>query len=639
MICRRALTALLLVTASAAASLAQAPLGAAFAYQGRLVQSGAPVTGSVDMIFTLWNDPVLAVPANQVGGAIAFDGVGANPPRVSVTSGLFTVLLNQSGQFGSTAFDGNARWLQIQVRFPAGVGGYTTLSPRQQLTGAPYALYSTAPWAPVTNGVAFGQAEFATAAIGGMHLNVGSTVSLYARNIAGHPSGDGGALVVRDELGNPIADIEAGYDCGGRLIVSDCAGGSMSYSGADFDGGSGKLVLKNATTESVTLDPYAAGGAQVRVTDAAGATMVALSGANGGQVGIGTASPQTSLHVVGSPTLASVRIAPNEVINGDDSELQLSEDVANNFGMSLYYDGGLNQLRVFGKANATVSGPHLAIARDSGNVGIGTTSPAGKFHVSAAAGDTSVIVPNDSLSSLEMLDEPGVANFLDNNWAVVLGTSITTLTSRTITVPAAGYVLAIGTTEVRVTHVNNTTTATDATLGVSATPSAFILGADTNLQYWQSMPTGDNFVPVTVHALIPVAAGANTIYFIGRRNSTSVCSGPVCSGFLAQDIELTLVYLATAYGTTQRPSAAASPEQEDPSTAPRAGLTPQEIDAEQAAAREADAARMARELREAQRQIEELRARLEEVQRAIDAVTPAAPPTSALRQDGSAADE
>jgi hypothetical protein len=42
--------------------------------------------------------------------------------------------------FGSGVFNGEARWLEISVQCPTGSGDYTTLTPRQALTPAPYAL-------------------------------------------------------------------------------------------------------------------------------------------------------------------------------------------------------------------------------------------------------------------------------------------------------------------------------------------------------------------------------------------------------------------------------------------------------------------------------------------------------------------
>jgi hypothetical protein len=57
-------------------------------------------------------------------------------------NGLFTVVID----FGGGAFNGAARWLEIGVRCPAGSGSYTTLSPRQALRAAPYALALPGLW-------------------------------------------------------------------------------------------------------------------------------------------------------------------------------------------------------------------------------------------------------------------------------------------------------------------------------------------------------------------------------------------------------------------------------------------------------------------------------------------------------------
>jgi hypothetical protein len=59
-----------------------------------------------------------------------------------VTAGRFTAALNDGGEFGGNAFNGNARWLQVAVRAPAGGGGFTTLAPRQPMNATPYALFA-----------------------------------------------------------------------------------------------------------------------------------------------------------------------------------------------------------------------------------------------------------------------------------------------------------------------------------------------------------------------------------------------------------------------------------------------------------------------------------------------------------------
>jgi hypothetical protein len=127
---------------SALPALAQTPLGTEFTYQGHLEQAGVPVNDTADFLFSLFTD---AVGGTQIGVTL---GVS----NVTVTDGLFSVQLG----FGSAAFSGDQRFLEIAVRSPAGSGSYTTLTPRQPLTAAPYALYalsSGAPWATSGNNI------------------------------------------------------------------------------------------------------------------------------------------------------------------------------------------------------------------------------------------------------------------------------------------------------------------------------------------------------------------------------------------------------------------------------------------------------------------------------------------------------
>lgn len=113
---------------------AAAPVSAGFTYQGRLEQDGRPVTASCDLQFALWDAAIGGV---QVGGMQQVD-------NVAVSLGVFTVLLNEGGQFGGDAFAGQARWLAIAVRCPAGTGDFTPLGARQPLSAVPYALYALA---------------------------------------------------------------------------------------------------------------------------------------------------------------------------------------------------------------------------------------------------------------------------------------------------------------------------------------------------------------------------------------------------------------------------------------------------------------------------------------------------------------
>jgi hypothetical protein len=110
------------------------PLAMAFTYQGKLENASGPVNDYCDFEFKLYASP---------GGG---DQVGetASRSQVLVEDGYFTV---NDLDFGGEAFQGEARWLEVAVRCPAGSGDFELLSPRQEISAAPHALYAgRAPW-------------------------------------------------------------------------------------------------------------------------------------------------------------------------------------------------------------------------------------------------------------------------------------------------------------------------------------------------------------------------------------------------------------------------------------------------------------------------------------------------------------
>jgi hypothetical protein len=114
--------------AQAQSTRPQAAVGTAFTYQGQLTDDqGNPLTGSYDFEFELYDGSGSG--ANQVGSAITVSGK-------QVDNGLFAVQLD----FGSSAFNGDERWLEIHVRDAGSGSGYATLTPRQALSPAPYAI-------------------------------------------------------------------------------------------------------------------------------------------------------------------------------------------------------------------------------------------------------------------------------------------------------------------------------------------------------------------------------------------------------------------------------------------------------------------------------------------------------------------
>jgi hypothetical protein len=80
------------------------------------------------MTFKLWN---ASSGGTQAGSTITTNGV------VIVTNGLFTVYLD----FGNQYTAGTPYWLELGVE-TNGAGSFTTLSPRQELTPTPYAIFA-----------------------------------------------------------------------------------------------------------------------------------------------------------------------------------------------------------------------------------------------------------------------------------------------------------------------------------------------------------------------------------------------------------------------------------------------------------------------------------------------------------------
>jgi len=98
----------------------------AFTYQGQLAAGGAPVTGNFDLRFRLFD-----LANDLVAGPVT------NAP-VGVTNGLFLTTVD----FGSNAFPGAARFLEIGVRTNGSTGAYTVLAPNQPVNSTPYAIQS-----------------------------------------------------------------------------------------------------------------------------------------------------------------------------------------------------------------------------------------------------------------------------------------------------------------------------------------------------------------------------------------------------------------------------------------------------------------------------------------------------------------
>src|SRR5436190_1491057 len=101
-------------------------LSTPFTYQGVLTESGQPAQSNYDLRFRTYGA--------TNGGVLLAEPVYAD--NVAMGSGHFVVTLD----FGDGVFNGQERWLEIAVRPAGNPAEYTTLSPRQLIAAAPYAI-------------------------------------------------------------------------------------------------------------------------------------------------------------------------------------------------------------------------------------------------------------------------------------------------------------------------------------------------------------------------------------------------------------------------------------------------------------------------------------------------------------------
>jgi len=308
-----------------------APLGTGFTYQGRLNDGSVPASGIYHFVFELFDA--------ASGGTLLNDNERED---VTVANGLFTVTLD----FGSTAFNGQARWLQINVQTNNG-GGFTTLTPRQQLFPAPNSLFAAtaggvpngaittgmlAPGAVTTaalaNGavtastlannavttpkIADGSVTSAKLAPGTVITNIPATTNNLALGTA---SLDGRLDVYRTGVGTPAIQL-----LGGQNLLHIFSDDGLEKSRLDASPGWGQLQLNNNSPvgqRAAILTANATGGGSLTLYNSNGTQRAQLFGGNaGGELSLNGADGLEKVRLQTGSNLGSLILNNNFGVQG-----------------------------------------------------------------------------------------------------------------------------------------------------------------------------------------------------------------------------------------------------------------------------------------------------------------------------------
>jgi len=345
-------------------------------YQGRLKESGSPVTGNrnVNILF-----------CNCLSGVCAPACAPSGLQGVTVSSGLFRTTFTVPASVDLAA---SQQWfLEIQV-------GGSALSPREQLTAGSYAVHASSAAglaaAPGAAGVSVSSHLFV---VGAGRLGVGTLLPQSELHV--FTSLTGGGLRLEGGATHPTLTLANGLIKRGQLSYSN---------GNDFLSltGTKAFIIKGPGDGSIELGTGDMDAFTGRVH------MIVSSNT---RVGVGTLSPAARLHVSSSNALASEDIfltssgtaAGQEVlvVKGDGrigmggafdpaARLSLPADALKEIrfppGSSNVEIESSNQMVVgtYGGGDLTLQTNAIERLRvtATGNVGIGASGPTAKLHVS-----------------------------------------------------------------------------------------------------------------------------------------------------------------------------------------------------------------------------------------------------------------
>lgn len=330
------------VAACCGSSLARPPVGTEFTYQGQLLKNGVALNTPADLKFSLWDGS--GPTATQIGTFLFV-------PFVPINQGRFECAVD----FGQSPYTTNEeRWLQVEVRNPAGSGGaFSLMGDRQKLTATPFSL--------ATRGINVDTA-------GNVGIGTTSLVPDQKLTLINNVPNAGVATIGND----------AAISFGG--VYFSQAGAVKGWVGATGGGAwCGGDTMQLAGTETTDLVFLTGCPERMRIR------------ADTGNVGIGTSEPNRPLHVRGPGGVIQVeRNSPDPSITiarfSDGGDFSPATEWKR-FAIATSGTGRNNGKLLFNDDQRDSGGNGLINTRmvidNDGNVGIGTVTPDAdaKIHV------------------------------------------------------------------------------------------------------------------------------------------------------------------------------------------------------------------------------------------------------------------
>lgn len=375
-------------------------------YQGELMDSaGSPLNGTVSLVFKIYNQ--------QTGGTTLWQ---ETHNTIQVQEGIFSVLLGSVSPFPATLFEGDSRWLGIKV------GSDPEMTPRSRITSVAYAVRAekaneaeTATYA-ATAGSAPADDDWDVS---------GANVYIPSGNVGIGTNAPTSALHVYKSAGETNVTIES--NSGDAKLHIDGGDASVDFkhygvskgeiglaAGGDFlflqHGGyvtlkDGKLgVMENDPQEELDLFGNFRIHGRIMPRDSTGLLIadenkrvrmtIKESGVNilrdigdsllqvsdNGNVGIGTTSPDSPLHVKKLSGNYDAKIETDAgqvdlVLDGTSGNQTVTFQQNGSFRGSVGYDTGNGYLFLYEDGKVVL---------DNGKLGVGTDSPTETLEVNGS---------------------------------------------------------------------------------------------------------------------------------------------------------------------------------------------------------------------------------------------------------------